>query len=175
MTSTHDDCRFPAALAAALAHPFDYDRDGVDLEPFDRFLSAEETTDWFRSWTGNKEVSGDAFRVFGMDGTGGYAAFWLVRPGREPADQPVVFLGSEGETGVVARDLSDFLWILADGAGPLEAVDPYGVGLTSRPNAELTAVAEQFAAGRGQTAATLTRLAREEFAGFDDLIMGLCR
>lgn len=176
MTSPQDDRRFPAALAAALAHEFDYDDgDGVDFEPFGEFVSAEETTDWFRSWTGNKEVSADAFRVFGMDGTGGYAAFWLVRPGRGTADQPVVFLGSEGETGVVARDLPDFLWVLADGVGPLEAVDHYGLGLASRPNGELTAVAEQFAPGRRQPASTLTGLAREEFADFEDLIAQLCR
>jgi hypothetical protein len=174
MTSTADDRRFPAALAAALAQPFDYD-DGVDFEPFDAFVSAEETTDWFRAWTGNKEVSGDAFRVFGMDGTGGYAAFWLIRPGRELAEQPVVFLGSEGETGVVARDLSDFLWVLADGVGPMEAVEHYGTGIESRPDAELAAVAERFAPGRRQSATTLTGLAREEFPDFEDRIAELCR
>jgi hypothetical protein len=176
MTSTAADRRFPAALAAALAQPFDYDDgDGVDFEPFDAFVSAEETTDWFRAWTGNKEISGDAFRVFGMDGTGGYAAFWLIRPGRELADQPVVFLGSEGETGVVARDLPDFLWVLADGVGPYEAVDHYDAGIESCPNAELVAVAERFAPGRRQPAVTLVGLAREEFPDFDDRIMGLCR
>ncbi|MGW1158618.1 SMI1/KNR4 family protein [Streptomyces sp. NPDC002519] len=176
MTSTDDDRRFPAALAAALAHSFDYDHgNGVDFEPFDAFVSAEETTDWFQAWTGNKEVSGDAFRVFGMDGAGGYAAFWLVRPGSELADQPVVFLGSEGETGVVARDLADFLWILADGVGPREAMDPYDAGIVSRPNADLAAVAEQFAPERRRPAVTLASLAREEFPDFEDRIAELCR
>lgn len=61
------------------------------------------------------------FRIFGQDGTGGLAAFWLVRMGESIAGQPVVFLGSEGETGVVARDLAAYLWLLADGYGPLEA------------------------------------------------------
>ncbi|MEU0006653.1 SMI1/KNR4 family protein [Streptomyces sp. NPDC006314] len=176
MISAEDDRRFPAALAAALAHPFAYDHgDGVDFEPFDAFLPAEDTTDWFRSWTGNPDVRGDVFRVFGSDGTGGYAAFWLVRPGREPAEQPVVFLGSEGQTGVVARDLADFLWVLADGLGPMEAIDAYGAGVTSRPDAGLTAVAEGFAPGRGQPAATLVALAREEFPGLEDWVMELCR
>ncbi|MEY6569491.1 SMI1/KNR4 family protein, partial [Streptomyces sp. PGLac3x] len=86
---------FPAALAAALAGGFDYDDgNGVDFEPFPEFLSAAETTEWFRSWTGNPEVDGARFRVFGQDGSGGYAAFWLVREGRGPAEQPVVILGS---------------------------------------------------------------------------------
>ncbi|MFI2431741.1 hypothetical protein [Streptomyces sp. NPDC018693] len=81
-------------------------------------------------------MSGDAFRVFGRDGTGGYAAFRPVRPVRPDAelvDQPVVFLGSEGKTGVVARNLSDFLWVLADGLGPLEATDAYDTGLLLPP------------------------------------------
>src|SRR5262249_33660792 len=151
------------------------DGDGVDFEPFGTCASAEDTTDWFRSWTGNKEVSGDAFRVFGMDGTGGYAAFWLVRPGRELAGRPVVFLGSEGETGVVAHVLPASRWVLADGVGPLEAVDPHDRGPTSRPNAELTTVAEQFAPGRRESAATPTPPAREEFPGFEDLMSELCR
>ncbi|WP_246561949.1 SMI1/KNR4 family protein [Streptomyces roseirectus] len=138
---------FPAPLAAALAHPFDYFSDGIDFMALDGFMSASETAEWFRAWTGNPEVDGDEFRVFGRDGTGGYAAFWLVREGRELAEQPVVFLGSEGDTGVVARDLGEFLWVLAGGLGPLEAIDAYGVGLDGRPNAELAAVAEEFAAG----------------------------
>ncbi|MDJ0345135.1 hypothetical protein QMK19_31840 [Streptomyces sp. H10-C2] len=63
-------------------------------------------------------LNGDSFRVFGQDGTGGYAAFWLVRPGRSLVEQPVVFLGSEGDVGVVARDLAGYLWLLAEGFGP---------------------------------------------------------
>ncbi|MFF9774275.1 SMI1/KNR4 family protein [Streptomyces sp. NPDC013978] len=175
MTPT-DDRRFPAALAAALAVPFVYvGGDGIDLEPFEAFLSAEETTDWFRAWTGNGELDGDAFRVFGQDGTGGYAAFWLIRPGRPLADQPVVFLGSEGETGVVARDLGDFLWLLADGLGPWEAATSYEPDRIPRPDPQLTAVAERFAPDRRRPAAAVIELATEEFPDFDDTVMALCR
>jgi len=80
----------------------------------------DAATDWFRAWTGNSEVDGDALRVFGQDGTGGYAAFWLNRPGQALEEQPVVFLGSEGETGVIAPDLGAFPWP-AGGFGPSEA------------------------------------------------------
>jgi hypothetical protein len=58
-------------------------------------------------------LTGDDFRVFGQNGAGGYAAFWLVRHDEDLADQPIVFLGSEGETAVVARDLPDVLRLLA--------------------------------------------------------------
>ncbi|MFJ9567791.1 SMI1/KNR4 family protein [Streptomyces fuscichromogenes] len=171
-----DDRQFPAALAAALALPFDYDDgNGVDFEPFPAFLSVEETTGWFRAWTGNAELDGDRFRVFGQDGTGGYAAFWLIRPHRPLVDQPVVFLGSEGETGVVARDFSSFLWLLAGGYGPREATTSYEPDWTARHNKELTAVAERFAADHQQSAAAIIEQATREFPDFDDTIMELCR
>lgn len=134
-----------------------------------------ETTDSFRAWTGNGELDGDAFRVFGQDGTGGYAALWLIRPDRPLADQPVVFLGSEGETGVVARDLGDFLWLLADGFGPWEAATSYEPDWTPRPNPDLTAVAERFAPDRRRSSADVIESAAQEFPGFDDTVMELCR
>ncbi|MEU9150184.1 SMI1/KNR4 family protein [Streptomyces sp. NPDC048417] len=171
-----DDRQFPAALAAALALPFDYDDgNGVDFEPFPTFLSGEETTDWFRAWTGNAELDGDSFRVFGKDGSGGYAALWLIRPDRPLVDQPVVFLGSEGETGVVARDLGAFLWLLAGGYGPWEAATSYEPEWTPRHNHELTAVAERFAADHRQSAVAVIEQATQEFPDFDDTVMELCR
>ncbi|MGW1886666.1 SMI1/KNR4 family protein [Streptomyces sp. NPDC001970] len=159
-----------------MALPFDYNGDdGVDFEPFPAFLSTAETTDWLRAWTGNGELSGDDFRVFGQDGSGGYAAFWLIRPNRALIDQPVVFLGSEGETGVVARDLGDFLWLPADGLGPWEAATSYERDRVPRPDQELTALAERFAPGRRRPAAAVIEQATWEFPDFDDTIMELCR
>ncbi|MEU1196820.1 SMI1/KNR4 family protein [Streptomyces sp. NPDC005813] len=170
------DRRLPAALAAALATPFEYNGgDGIDFEPFPAFLSAEETTEWFRAWTGNAELSGDGFRLFGQDGSGGYTGFWLIRPSRPLVDQPVVFLGSEGETGVVARDLGAFLWLLAGGFGPWEAATSYDPDWTPSLHHELVAVAERFAADRQQSAAAVIEQATREFPDFDDTIMELCR
>lgn len=174
-----DDRRFPDALAAALAVPFDYDGgDGVDFEPFTGFLSVDETTDWFRAWTGNAELTGDGFRVFGQDGTGGYAAIWLLRQDCALVEQPIVFLGSEGETAVVARDLDDFLWLLAGGYGPLEATPSFTTSepeWTPRPHQELTAIAERHAPHRRRTAADVIALASQEYPDFDGIVMALCR
>ncbi len=111
--------------------PYDEELGSIDYEPYPEFDSAEETTGWLRSWTGDKELDGDALRVFGQDGTGGLAACWLVRPGRPLAEQPIVFFGSEGSNGVVAASLPEFLWLLAGGVGPMEAVE-YGAELSSR-------------------------------------------
>ncbi|MEU2831228.1 SMI1/KNR4 family protein [Streptomyces lavendulae] len=172
-----DDRQFPAALATAMAVRFDYadGKTGVDFEPFPAFLSAAETTDWFQAWTGNSELDGNDFRVFGQDGTGGYAAIWLIRPSRPLAEQPVVFLGSEGETGVVARNLGDFLWLLADGFGPWEAATSYEPDWNAHPNPELAAIAEGFAPNQRRSAAAVIELAAQEFPDFDDTIMELCR
>ncbi|MER5311549.1 SMI1/KNR4 family protein [Streptomyces sp. NPDC002773] len=174
MTPT-EDRRFPPGLAAAMAVRFEHaEGSGVDFEPFAAFLSADETTDWFRSWTRNAELTGDAFRAFGRDGTGGYAAFWLVRPGRPVVEQPVVFLGSEGETGVVARDLGALLWLLAAGYGPWEAATSYEPDWVPRPHPELTAIAERHAPDHRAEASAVLEAAAGEFPDFDDHIMGLC-
>jgi hypothetical protein len=171
-----NDRQFPPALGAATAVTFDYaDGEGVDFEPFPEFLSAEETSDWFRSWTGNSTVTGDGFRVFGQDGTGGYAAFWMIRPHAVLMDQPIVFLGSEGEVGVVARDLASFLWLLADGFGPYEAVDPRERDRAARPIPELARIAESYAPDRRQAAGAVMEQAVREFPSFEATVMALCR
>ncbi|MFD0276989.1 SMI1/KNR4 family protein [Kitasatospora sp. NPDC127111] len=170
-----DDRGFPPALAEVARIGFAYgeDGEGVDFEPYDAFDSAEETTDWIRSWTGNDELDGDAYRVFGQDGTGGLAALWLVRPGRPLAEQPVVFLGSEGESGLVAGNLSDLLWVLADGFGPLEAaVDDER---EPRPAPALADLAERHATTPRRAAREIIAEAKAEFATFSDDLDALCR
>ncbi|MBW8802882.1 MAG: hypothetical protein JF587_03315 [Catenulisporales bacterium] len=178
-----DDLALPPALAAIAAIGFHYgadevdeeeeDHPGVDFEPFDEFLDPEDTTDWFRAWTGNPDADGGQFRVFGQSGDGGYAAFWLVREDADLADQPIVFLGSEGETGAVACDLSSFLWLIADGSGPYEAVEhPMR---RSQPHAEFTAIAEKHATSERMTAREVVAAAREEFPDFEDTMEELTR
>ncbi len=171
---TGDDRRLPPALADVARVAFDYDDgEGIDFEPYAAFDSAEETTGWLRQWTGNPELDGAAYRVFGQDGTGGLAAVWYARPGRPLAEQPVVFMGSEGECGVVAGNLSDFLWVLADGTGPLEAVlyDEHG----ARPDPALTALAERHATTPRRPAADIITEARAAFPAFAEDIEELCR
>ena len=168
------DRRFPPALAEVATADFPYDDgEGFDFEPYDAFDSAEETTDWLRQWTGNPEVDGDAYRVFGQDGTGGLAALWCVRPGLPLTEQPVVFLGSEGEAGVVAGNLSDFLWVLADGFGPLEAATCPDRDIRPRP--ELAGLAARHATTPRRPAPVVIAEARAQFPAFEDDLFELCR
>ncbi|MEU6139715.1 SMI1/KNR4 family protein [Streptomyces sp. NPDC047081] len=172
--TTGDDRAFPPALAEVARVEFEYEEDeGVDFEPYDAFDSAEETTDWLRNWTGNHELDGAAYRVFGQDGTGGLAALWFARPGRPLAEQPVVFLGSEGERGVVAGSLSDFLWVLADGVGPLEIVE--FEQYEGRPNPALAQLAERHATTPRRTAREIVTAAQADFPTFSEDIDALCR
>jgi hypothetical protein len=114
---------FPPLIAELHKLDFDYaDGEGIDFEPYTSFLPTEEVQNWFQAWTGNKEADGSKFLIFGQDGTGGLAAIWLTNEAASLLDQPVVFMGSEGEMGVVARTFDDYLWILASGHGPYEAV-----------------------------------------------------
>lgn len=112
-----------------------------------------------------------------MSVNGDRAAFRLVRPGRELLEQPVVFLVSEGETGVVARDLGAFLWLLAGGLGPWEAATSHDPEPDRAPQVdrELVAVAEQFAPDRRASATVIIAQAAQEFPDFDDTLMKLCR
>ncbi|MEV6689682.1 SMI1/KNR4 family protein [Streptomyces sp. NPDC051130] len=174
MTTTDDDRGFPPALAEVAATEFGHDEgNGIDFEPYAAFDSAEETTDWLRSWTGNPGLDGGAYRVFGQDGTGGPAALWCVRPGRPLVEQPVVFMGSEGACGVVAGSLSDFLWVLADGIGPMEAVE-YD-DLAGRPDPVLAELAERHATTPRRPAREIVLGARAEFPAYVRDVEALCR
>ncbi|MBE1586536.1 SMI1/KNR4 family protein [Nonomuraea angiospora] len=146
---------------------------GCDFEPYDQFEEPDRTAWWFRLWTGNQEVDGSEFRFFGATGTGDYVGFWLVRPDAAIIDQPVVYIGSEGERGVIARDLGDLLWLFAAGLGPGEAFrDP---DFPAEPNEAFRAIAERHAPGRRRAPNQIVAAARAEFPQFSDLIDAMCR
>jgi hypothetical protein len=110
---------FPELLSQVNQLPYEYaDGDGIDFEPYDEFLSADETSHWFKAWTGNPDADASKFRVFGQDGTGGYVAFWTVRNTWDLLAQPIVFVGSEGEIAILARNFYDYLGSLLRGLGP---------------------------------------------------------
>jgi hypothetical protein len=170
----------PAALAEVVEVGFEWEWDeetdetrGCDFEPYDRFEAPEKTAWWFRLWTGNDEVDGGEFRFFGATGSGDYVGFWLIRSGAPIAEQPVVYVGSEGERGVIARDLGDLLWLFAEGFGPQEAfTDPDG---HPEPNEAFKAIAERYAQGRRRPVAELVAMAQQEFPNFSDVIDAMCR
>ncbi|NUP53151.1 MAG: SMI1/KNR4 family protein [Catenulispora sp.] len=183
-----DDLALPPALAAiaalgfgpapddaeaADADPGEDPHPTVDFEAFEEFLDPEDATDWFRIWTNNPEAEADQFRIFGQTTSGGYAAFWLVREDAALPEQPIVFLGPEGETGVVACDLSAFLWLVADGSGPYEAVEH--PTRRSQPHQEFTAIAVKHATGERMTAREVVAAARDEFPDFEDTMAELSR
>ncbi|MBB4966641.1 SMI1/KNR4 family protein [Saccharothrix violaceirubra] len=160
---------FPPALAAALDREFDYaDGEGVDFEPCREFGDTGRTASWLRRWT---EVPLDAadFLVFGQDGTGGCAACRRVRDTDDLEAQPVALFGSEGEVGVVARNLGDFRWLLAGGFGPLEAVEY--PDSTMRPDPELREIAVAHSPAP-RTAGQVIAAARAEFPDFARLVTG---
>lgn len=166
--------KFPALLSALHLLEFDYaDGEGIDFEPYDEFLAPDEVTDWFRAWTGNSELNGDEYLVFGQDGCGGYAAIWRIRPAKDLLEQPVAYFGSEGELGVVASNFSDYLWLLASGYGPCEAVAYPDEQRTA--NELFTRLANQYATTPQRSIQQILAQANAEFPEFVNQIQDLCR
>lgn len=171
---TDFDRTFPPVLAAL--HRLEFDDaggGGVDFEPYDAFQSAADNRSWMRAWTGNPELTGEEYRIFGEDGSGGYAGFWLVRPGADLLGQPIVFFGSEGELGVIATNFADYLWLLAGGFGPCEAVSE--PGSERAPNRAFTEFARAHATGHEKSPLEVLRRARAEFPDFEETIRSQCR
>lgn len=89
-----------------LAWPIEFEFDNPSIE------SLEHTLDcWFgdRRWSS----SGDMFILFGKDGTGSLFLLWQY-PGLNNRP-PVVFLGSEGDSYLIASDTTEFVKQLGSG------------------------------------------------------------
>ena len=163
---------FPDMLCDLLQLNVSYSDSEIDFEPYQAFMSPSETNEWLQSWTGNPNADGTPFRVFGQDGTGGYAAFWVVREDASVLEQPIVFLGSEGDISVVSRNFQDYLWLLASSIGPMEATE-YGAE-DARENPLFLDFARTHAPGAERPPAEILESARAEFPDFADIIEQLC-
>lgn len=165
---------FPALLSQLHQLEFDYaDGEGIDFEPFQNFISTTDTLEWLRLWTGNSEIDHSPFLVFGQDGTGGYAAFWLIEASLDILEQPIVFFGSEGEIGVVAKNFNDYLWLLAQNFGPYEAVEESHSNRSS--NAVFLDFAKQHATSAYRPALEMIQAAQTAYPTFETQIEALCR
>jgi hypothetical protein len=74
-----------------------------------------ESDDNVKSWLGSLPTDGTRLIVFAQDGTGSLFCVWL-RPGQTDVESaPIVYLGSEGELGVLGKDPAAFLEFVASG------------------------------------------------------------
>jgi predicted dehydrogenase len=170
----HSDRGMPRVLRELLELEFDYaGGNGMDFEPYSEFLPEEDTRSWIQAWTGNKELSGEEYLVFGQDGSGGYAAVWCVREDKGLLDQPIVFFGSEGELGIIAENFSSFLWLLAGGFGPYEAIAYPGENREA--NATLAAFAHRYANSAPISPNEVLAKAHREFPTFEDDVRSSCK
>lgn len=76
--------------------------------------SDEDLTDFLNAWFDSSQwqESGHQFKHLGDDPTGSQLALW-IRPGEETAQVPVVFFGSEGDRGVITRNLTSWAQLVA--------------------------------------------------------------
>ncbi|KAL5358772.1 hypothetical protein BJX96DRAFT_147259 [Aspergillus floccosus] len=179
MKTIPEDLTLPAALAelAEIGFEFKWDDEtdetrGCDFEPYEQFEEPEETLEWLRLWTGNDELDDMQFLFFGSTGAGDYVGFWLVRPNAVITEQPVIYIGSEGATGVVTQDLGDLLWLFANGSGPAEAFDD--PGRETQQNEEFRVIAERHAAGKSRSTADIVANAREKYPEFSEFMRAMC-
>ncbi|WP_236667586.1 MULTISPECIES: SMI1/KNR4 family protein [unclassified Nonomuraea] len=180
MANMFEGLALPTALAEVAEVGFEWEWDeetdearGCDFELYDQFEEPGRTAWWFRLWTGNQEADGSEFRFFGTTGAGDYTGFWLVRPDAAISDQPVVYIGSGGEHGLIARDLGDLLWLFAAGLGPAEAFAD--TDSTAQPNEAFRIIAERHAPGGRRSPTQIVATARAEFPHFADHIEAMCR
>ncbi|MBQ0896562.1 SMI1/KNR4 family protein [Micromonospora sp. U56] len=165
---TEEDLTLPAVLVEAHMAGFFHEHSGHDFDPYDTFVWSGEMMEWWQNWTNDPMARAPPFRAFGQDGTGGLAAFWLRNPGGPLDRQSVVFLGSEGEYTVIARDLGDYLWLLANGVGPLETVD--GIERVPEPIAALTTIAQRHTGSARRSTAEVIAAAQAQFPAFEALL-----
>ncbi|MND37855.1 hypothetical protein D3C80_285500 [compost metagenome] len=164
--------QFPNLLTKLHQLEFDYaDGDGIDFEPYQTFMSQNEANQWLKAWTGNSQADANSLLVFGQDGTGGYAAFWVINQDKNILDQPIVFLGSEGEIGVVAKDFSDYLWLLSQNHGPLESIE-YPED-TSKINNNFLNFAKQNSKSISRSVSIIINDAQNSYPNFKDWIEGM--
>ena len=164
------DEAFPAALRALNAHQDASGFGEIGFEVLDRFESGGLT-----AWTGNAAAERE-FRVFGMDGSGGLVAFWLVHDGRPVEQQPVVLLESEGHVGPVATDLCDLIHLLAAGFGPYEAVMYGASDEDADPQPAIAQIAETHLGRReGRTPDAILTDVENEYADIRDRVDTLSR
>lgn len=166
----------PPPLRAIMDAWYDYDDgNGVDFEPYPELEPVAETGWWLRHGTGNPDVTGEEFRPFGQDGAGGSVCAWVIREGADLVDQPVVYLGSEGDVAVLAADAWDALWFFAHGYGPHDVPSEFepgeryfnpDPGRTVRPHTELTQAAHRLTPGRRRP---VEQIVADATAGLPDL------
>ena len=168
------DVAFPQVLRALRA----LDESGaegprMDFTLFGAFMPEAETNTWFRTWTRNEAPGPAPYRLFGSDSQGGHAGFWLVRPATPVIGQPIVYFGAERRVGVVARSFSDYLWLLAGGVGPTEAI----LDRPPRPAANkiFSAFAKKHAQGGKKPRREILAAAQARFPTFQSETLALCR
>ncbi|MCL1038088.1 SMI1/KNR4 family protein [Shewanella corallii] len=165
------DRHFPEKLKMLHQIAIDYE-DGIDFEPYEEFVSSGQTDAWIKLWTCNQTLSGDQFLIFGQDGSGGYAAFWLVNPDQPVLEQPVVFFGSEGEAGLIAANFYDYVWLLANGIGPFEAIAYPTLERQGKP--EFARFAQTYAHDHRGTVSAIIERAHNQYPEFDRVLDDWC-
>jgi hypothetical protein len=100
----------------------------LDLWVYEEFNWTYKPSDWTRN-----PKSDETLFSFAKDGVGGQALIWMREGAKPGRDNPVAFLGRDGEVAVIAATFAEFAALLAAG------ISPYSVASDSIPE-EVSAV-----------------------------------
>lgn len=87
---------------------------GIEYPEFE-LCDPSESDSNLRAWLGALPADGSRVMTFAQDGTGSLFGVWLRAQHPDPETAPIVFLGSEGETAVLAKDARAFIEQLGAG------------------------------------------------------------
>jgi hypothetical protein len=94
----------------------------LDLWVYEEFNWTYKPSDWTRN-----PKSDETLFSFAKDGVGGQALVWMRS--RDWQDNPVAFLGRDGEIAVIAATFAEFATLVAAG------ISPYSIASDSLPEA----------------------------------------
>lgn len=161
------DKKFPDVLVDLEKRVNGGDAGEIDFEMYQSFNEQYKPSDWTRD-----PKSDDEFLSFGMDGTGGQVAIWKNAKAELDA-LPIVFLGSEGEASMLAKDLPSFLSMLAAGVGPYEAATEIYEGEPSEDLLEW--VKETYPKHKASTPEKTVAAAKKAFPKFEEHLQSLVK
>ncbi len=84
---------------------------GIEHGEFE-LCDPEESDANLRAWLGGLPKDGSRVVTFTQDGTGSYFGIWLRANHADVEAAPVIYLGSEGELGVLGKDPRAFIELL---------------------------------------------------------------
>jgi hypothetical protein len=137
----------------------------LDLWGYESFNETYKPSDWTRN-----KASDETLFTFGKDGVGGQALIWMRNPKAPLLENPVAFLGRDGEVAVIATTFAKFARLLSLGIGPF-AIASDGVPEEPKPVPAIEAWAKRhFSGAQSDSSEAIIGEGKKRLAEFKKLV-----